>query len=179
MSPVPNARAAIRVGSGSAVTATMCGVCPFLLRKTFSASVRVFCALSLRIVHLVVAGDATTRFYPPCSRTGVPQCRERSFYEPLDYLLRGQPQCNWCLRHTLDEFLTNTHAARGVSIGPARYAVFVHVQKLFASLHQTLVPEARNVVHFTSPTTYSSCIRSSIPVRSRPWRPTGIIRRSR
>ena len=51
-SPVPIAIEAIRPGVGSAVTTTILGVVPFRLRRRFNASVRVFCARSLLIVHL-------------------------------------------------------------------------------------------------------------------------------
>jgi hypothetical protein len=40
------------VGNGSLVTTTTCGNLPFLFRIRFSASVRAFCARSLRSVHL-------------------------------------------------------------------------------------------------------------------------------
>jgi len=42
----------MRVGRGSNTTATTMGTLPFLFLIRFRASVRVFCDLSLRIVHL-------------------------------------------------------------------------------------------------------------------------------
>ncbi len=49
---MPSAIEAIRVGRGSKVTATTTGTFPFLFLIKFKASIRVFCARSLLIVHL-------------------------------------------------------------------------------------------------------------------------------
>src|SRR5579862_3093456 len=88
MSPVPTAIEEMRRGVGSAVTTTMCGTRPLRSRSRLSASVRVFCARSLRMVHLhdMLAWSARLGSGTLLARHGV--SRFDDSLSTIDFLIR-------------------------------------------------------------------------------------------